>query len=259
MAHAGWIKLYRKTLESDMYKSLNSKQRDVMMVCLMLASHKEKEWEYKGEIYKINPGEFVASLDSLAKYCGNDVTKKAVRCALKKLVVWGFIYRKYTGNTQEVQGKYTKRGTIWGIANWHVYQGISKDEGTNEGIEGAQSGHRRGTEGAPIKNIKNNKKDKKEEEITTRKNTKINYAEFVTLTETEYQKLIAEHGEPATKRIIQILDNYKGANGKKYKSDYRAILTWVIDRYKQEQIRQKPTLKESAIDRMLREEGINFG
>ena len=34
--------------------------------------------------------------------------------------------------------------------------------------------------------------------------------------------------------MIQILDNYKGANGKKYKSDYRAILNWVVDKYNEE-------------------------
>ena len=59
-------------------------------------------------------------------------------------------------------------------------------------------------------------------------------AEFVTLTEAEFQKLINEHGEVAVRRMVVILDNYKGANGKKYKSDYRAILNWVVDRYKEE-------------------------
>jgi hypothetical protein len=50
--------------------------------------------------------------------------------------------------------------------------------------------------------------------------------------ESEYNKLIEEHGEPLTKKMIQVLDNYKGANGKKYKSDYRAILNWVVDKVK---------------------------
>lgn len=30
--------------------------------------------------------------------------------------------------------------------------------------------------------------------------------------------------------MIEILDNYKGAKGKRYKSDYRAILSWVVNR-----------------------------
>ena len=77
-----------------------------------------------------------------------------------------------------------------------------------------------------INNTKNKKKDLKEKE------KKIQYAEFVSMTEEEYQKLLTKYGEDATKKCIETLDNYKGSSGKKYKSDYRAILTWVIDKVK---------------------------
>lgn len=63
---------------------------------------------------------------------------------------------------------------------------------------------------------------------------KYKYADNVTLTRDEYAKLCAEHGEEAAKRMIEILDNYKGQNGKRYKSDYRAILNWVVNRYNDE-------------------------
>ena len=52
------------------------------------------------------------------------------------------------------------------------------------------------------------------------------------------EKLLAE--KPTTLCEIAeldetyVLDNYKGANGKKYKSDYRAILNWVVKRAKEE-------------------------
>ncbi|SHK45968.1 phage replisome organizer N-terminal domain-containing protein [Tepidibacter formicigenes] len=62
------------------------------------------------------------------------------------------------------------------------------------------------------------------------KKKKIKYAEFVSMTEDEYNKLIEKHGEESTKKMIEILDNYKGSKGKKYKSDYRAILSWVVDK-----------------------------
>lgn len=61
-------------------------------------------------------------------------------------------------------------------------------------------------------------------------NNKHIYAEFVSMTEDEYNKLIEKYGEIPTKQMIEVLDNYKGANGKKYKSDYRAILNWVVDK-----------------------------
>lgn len=58
------------------------------------------------------------------------------------------------------------------------------------------------------------------------------YAEFVHMTEAEYQKLISEFGAEATEEMIQILNNYKGSKGKQYKNDYLAIRSWVIDEAK---------------------------
>lgn len=67
------------------------------------------------------------------------------------------------------------------------------------------------------------------------KSKKRKYAEFVSMTESEYQKLLDEHGEENTKELISILNNYKGSKGKKYKSDYLAILNWVVDRLYEKQ------------------------
>lgn len=70
----------------------------------------------------------------------------------------------------------------------------------------------------------------------TPQNEKSNYAEFVSLTNAEYEALVARLGsEQRVKRCIEILDNYKGASGRKYKSDYRAILNWVIGRLEEEE------------------------
>lgn len=63
---------------------------------------------------------------------------------------------------------------------------------------------------------------------------KLNYAEFVRMTEEEHGKLTAKFGTEGAARLIEILDNYKGSKGKTYASDYRAILSWVVDRYNEE-------------------------
>lgn len=68
----------------------------------------------------------------------------------------------------------------------------------------------------------------------TKEDKKIKYAEFVSMTEEEYQKLISKYGQAFTQRAIEILDNYKGSRGKRYKSDYRTILNWVVDRVNEE-------------------------
>jgi len=55
------------------------------------------------------------------------------------------------------------------------------------------------------------------------KEEKKEYAEFVSMSENEYQKLINKHKKKNTDLFISMLDNYKGSSGKKYKSDYRTI------------------------------------
>lgn len=60
------------------------------------------------------------------------------------------------------------------------------------------------------------------------------YSDTVKMTEAEYGKLVAEYGEDGAKRLVELLDNYKAATGRTYKSDYRAILNWVVDKYKEE-------------------------
>ena len=84
-----------------------------------------------------------------------------------------------------------------------------------------------------VKESKVNKKENKKEKQPTPKKS---YAENVTMTVEEYEKLKERFNgnEIAVKKCIDILDNYKGANGKTYKNDYRAILTWVVDKYEKE-------------------------
>jgi hypothetical protein len=77
------------------------------------------------------------------------------------------------------------------------------------------------------------KKEKEEVPPKPNKPQKIKLAEYVSMTKEQHEKLINDYGETATAGFIQILDNYKGAKGKTYKDDYRAILSWVIDSYKE--------------------------
>lgn len=81
------------------------------------------------------------------------------------------------------------------------------------------------------KNVKSNTKS-----INSKSNIikKKQYAENVKMEEAEYNKLLKRHSKYHVEKAIQVLDNYKGAKGKKYKSDYRAILSWVMDKVKKE-------------------------
>lgn len=64
---------------------------------------------------------------------------------------------------------------------------------------------------------------------------KTQFAPFVSMTDEEYSKLIDEHGPELTQKFIAKLDSFKGSKGKKYKDDYRAILSWVINAVKEKE------------------------
>lgn len=76
-----------------------------------------------------------------------------------------------------------------------------------------------------IKNHDINIMSKKEAE-------KHHYAPCVMLTESEYGKLVEAHGEEGAAWMVKKLDDYKAASGRTYKSDYRAILNWVVGEYR---------------------------
>jgi len=91
------------------------------------------------------------------------------------------------------------------------------------------------------KNKKKSKKKEKEKVRTVTKRSpsgedvdkKVKHLESVYLKNSEYQKLVEKYTKEITDGAIEILNNYKMANGKKYKSDYHAMINWVIDKAQQ--------------------------
>lgn len=81
----------------------------------------------------------------------------------------------------------------------------------------------------PEKKTKCKDEQKKPKEEPEKKS----YAEFVKMTETNYARLIELYGQRFADTCITELDLYKGSKGKTYKDDYRAILSWVVDRVKE--------------------------
>lgn len=101
-------------------------------------------------------------------------------------------------------------------------------------------------------NSKRDSKVKKEEE-------KIHFADFVTMTNAEYEKLVSTYGKEFADQCINILDNYKGSKGKEYKSDYRAILSWVVDENKKRaESKQQKQLKTKSYNNYEQREDIDF-
>lgn len=56
------------------------------------------------------------------------------------------------------------------------------------------------------------------------------YLDHVLLTNEEYQKLTERFGSPLTNKAIEILNQYIGSTGKRYKSHYYTLLGWPMER-----------------------------
>ncbi|MFD1443009.1 hypothetical protein [Thermoactinomyces vulgaris] len=118
---SGWIKLHRKILKSDMWRNLNSAQRDVAITILLMASYDEGEAETEEGIIKTKPGQCFCSLETIREKCAKDVTIQNVRTALKKLEKWGFITNESS-----------KKGRIITVVNWDLYQTPRQEKTTQK-------------------------------------------------------------------------------------------------------------------------------
>jgi hypothetical protein len=88
---------------------------------------------------------------------------------------------------------------------------------------------------SPIGGAKDKDKDKEKDKENL-------YGENVILTPEEFVNLCERlKSESRARKAIEILDNYKGSSGKKYKSDYRAILNWVIPELEKRESQQVKT------------------
>ena len=70
------------------------------------------------------------------------------------------------------------------------------------------------------------------------KEDKVHYGEYVLLTADEHDKLLARYGAEDTAALIDILDDYIGATGRRYKSHYSAIRKWCVDKLSDRKLQQ---------------------
>jgi len=110
--HRGYVKLWRKTLESGIFNDIG-KTFKVACACLMLANHKKRN------VYGVdlNPGEFITGRKKLAKAA--KASEQEVRTALTRL------QEKHRFLTIKTTNKFS----IISIINWPLYQ--SEDERDN--------------------------------------------------------------------------------------------------------------------------------
>jgi phage replication O-like protein O len=82
-------------------------------------------------------------------------------------------------------------------------------------------------------------KEKKETIQKKGRTHKKRFLDFVLLTDEEYNKLVDRLGKAKTDDMIDRLNNYIGSKGKRYKSHYHTILTWIKKEPKPQTIGKK--------------------
>lgn len=172
------------------------------------------EWIYFVAKSKVSEEKAFAILDTLASIDAIDPE------LWKDKIVWSDNF------LERVKDVYKKRGTppptkpIVVVGNPHIVE-EPVDIPLNVGVG----------EKPPEPSPPKRKSRKSTEEIDAEK---VKFAELVRMRPSEYEALCKSLGKEATEKAIQILDNYKGSKGKTYKDDYRAILSWVVDKLKKD-------------------------
>ncbi|MCL2835296.1 MAG: hypothetical protein FWE00_00990 [Defluviitaleaceae bacterium] len=140
----GWVKIYRELLEKPIWCKSSAEQKAVLITILLLASHTEKEWEWQGKKFAIQPGQFITSSTSLANAAG--VSRQNVRTALVRFTKYEFLTYQST-----------KTGLFINILNWGIYQGFNNAPNQHDNQSLTNSQPTANQDLTTIKNVKNNK------------------------------------------------------------------------------------------------------
>ena len=217
----GWIKLHRKLLDHWIW--VNEKYLRAWIWFLMRANHTNTKVLFGNELIDIKRGEFITSINNIS--LATELTSQNVRTFIRLLENDKMINKQSTNKLTKI--------TICNYDKYNVNQQATNKQTNKQTTSSQQAANKRVTTDNNVL-----KKDKNEK--------KIEYADTVFLLKNEYNKLIKDHGNDNTNLFISVLDNYKGSNGKKYKSDYKAILSWVIDKTKKENKYKSKTIPLSA-------------
>lgn len=189
----GWIKLYRILLDKPIWINSTPEQCKILVTLLLMANHEEAEWEWQREKFKIKPGQFITSLDSIVKKCGKGITTQNVRTALSRFEKLNFLTNEST-----------KSGRLISIENWELYQCYFNEIIKDNNKDLTKNQQRPNKDLTPNKNDKNNKNvknidsDFEKEIISLYPGKKIK-----SVREKKLPKLLQEYGEEQIKRCVK--------------------------------------------------------
>lgn len=249
----GYIKIHRELAIKPIWDGSNLEQKVILVTLLMMANYNEKQWEWKGKKFTAMPGQFVTSLDNIAKTSGDGISIRNVRTALKRFENFGFLTNEST-----------KTGRLITIVNWASYQSQDKqvtkgrqskmtqsskkeDNSTNELTKkvteqaGAISGINKGSERThideltinPTKDLTDSRQRGDKQPTTREERKKVRNKEediyrrvqHLELSVKENAKLLQKHTQEEIDEVLDDMENY--AKLKNYKSAYLTANKWL--------------------------------
>lgn len=166
------------------------------------------------------PDSFDFSIKGLASLLPNGET--AIRTALVNLEKHGYLRRERIKD----RGKFVD--VVYRISDCPIFL---DENAENPRVENPQANDPH--EHNPQILVNTEKANTEETNIEKNKNAcapKRSFAEKVHMTEEQYQSLCEKYSKDFADKCIEELDLYKQSSGRTYKSDYHAILHWVVDK-----------------------------
>ncbi len=156
----GYVKLYRRLVDKPIWLQSTPEQKAVLIAILLMANFKEQEWLWQGTKYLCQPGQFVSSLEGIAKRCGKGVSARNVRTALEKFQNLGFL-------TSEA----SNQGRLVTVVNWRVFQ-QDEEEAVKQPVR-----YQSNDSQAPVRHQSTSKKERRKE--SNKANKYIPYEDIV--------------------------------------------------------------------------------
>ena len=200
----GWIKLYRQIKHHWVFN--NAEYLKAWITILIECNHKDNKALLDNELIACKRGQSLNSLSTWTKLFGKNWSIQKTRTFL------GLLKNDKMINTQGL-----RKTTRLTVLKYDSYQ--DEQQTDNRQITFRQQADN--IQVTTNKNVKNDKKEKNKD------NGKLLFGEFIKLTKDEHLKLIEKYELEFVNACVERLDNYIGSTGKKYKSHYRTILSWV--------------------------------
>lgn len=207
--------MWRKILESPIWKNSNSKQKAILIALLLMANWTDNKWDWDGEEFEIMPGQFITSLNSIKELAGKDISFQNIRTALKRFEKLDFLTTKVTN-----------RGRLITIIKWDSYQEEEK-KSTSPYID-LNTDFQKSNESGQNLTSQSTSQDSPESEVNS-----IGYVDVKNVTNKPNNKLLTSPSQALNKLLTSNEEGKKDKKDKKvriYNGDAQIILAYLNEK-----------------------------